>query len=106
MMAKREKKMVHVLQINSDDLPARLDQVAALFQKAWDDTPPEYRDDMAFYKWGKTYYDSAYVEFEAYYLRDETDAEMADRIRKTVVAKAQAEAREREMLDVLKRKYG
>ena len=101
----RQKTMVHVLRINSDDLPNRLDEVAALFQKAWDDTPEEYRADMAFYKWGNTYYDSPYVEFEAYYLREETDEEMADREAKQRAEAASNEAKARTTYERLKRKF-
>lgn len=105
-MSKREKTMVHVLKIDSNDLPERLDEVAAIFQKAWDDTPAQYRADMSFYKWGNTYYDSPYVTFEAYYLRDETDDEMAARLNLRKAEQALIERTERETLARLQARYG
>lgn len=104
-MGKRQKTMVHVLKIAADKLPNRLDEAAAVFQKAWDDTPEEYRADMSFFKWGYTYYDSGGVEFEAYYLRDETDEEMQARESLEAAQRRLIEKTEREQLERLRARY-
>lgn len=101
----RQQKMVHVLEIDSNELPDRLDEVAAVFQNAWDETPEEYREHMSFYTWGRSFYDSPYVTFEAYYLRDETDEEMADRENREAREKAAHEQKEKLILADLKAKY-
>lgn len=104
-MAKRSKTTVHVLKVDSTDLPDKLDEFIAVFQKAWEETPEEYRKDLVFHKWGQAYYDSPYVEFEAYYQRDETDEEMANRIQKQDAAASERARKELDLLASLQAKY-
>lgn len=93
------------------DMETTVPKALAWLQSLDAKIPPEFKDRSVFkVEYESDYYGGGSLDFKVYYDRPETDAEVAERLANQAASEAicrqQNEARERQIYEMLKQKFG